>query len=188
MFDPNLQTNEQYIDENLSYFTTTLGVTYQLYFSNSQFLEFDYALANIGNANISNSDGSKFILPLNHRSSIRYYNEEFFRKYYIDIMLYYSYQQPFNEILPLLKIIKPIDKNSSIKSIGGLVGTRINDAIIIGFAIDGYDWQGQISYDINTSSLTVASRGRGGFELSIYKYFNPASIYNNKFKQSCPIF
>ena len=54
MFDPNLQTNEQYIDENLSYFTTTLGVTYQLYFSNSQFLEFDYALANIGNANISN--------------------------------------------------------------------------------------------------------------------------------------
>ena len=103
-------------------------------------------------------------------------------------MLYYSYQQPFNEILPLLKITNPIEKNSSIKSIGGLVGTRINDAIIIGFAIDGYDWQGQISYDINTSSLTVASRGRGGFELSIYKYFNPASIYNNKFKQSCPIF
>lgn len=187
IFDPTLQTNELYLDEKLSYLTMTMGIAYQLYFSNAQFLEFNYAIANIGNADISNSEGGKFILPLNLRTSIRYYSEELLRKYYIDAMLYYAYQKPFWELVPLFKIMKPVENNSSIKSIGGLVGGRINDALILGLAIEGYDWQGQISYDINTSSLAKASRGRGGFELSIYKYFNPVSIYNNKFKQSCPI-
>ncbi|HHW59408.1 MAG: type IX secretion system membrane protein PorP/SprF [Bacteroidales bacterium] len=188
VFDPTLQTNEQYIDEKLSYFTATIGIAYQLYFSNEQFLEINYALANIGNANISNSNGSRFILSLNHRSSIRYYNEKLLKRNYLDAMLYYSYQKPFWELIPILKIMKPIEKNNSIKSIGGFIGDRINDAIIVGFAIDGRDWQGQISYDINTSSLNKASYGRGGFELSIYKYFNPPKIEKNKYKILCPIF
>ena len=90
VFDPTLQTNEQYIDEKLSYFTATIGIAYQLYFSNEQFLEINYALANIGNANISNSNGSRFILSLNHRSSIRYYNEKLLKRNYLDAMLYLS--------------------------------------------------------------------------------------------------
>ena len=65
--------------------------------------------------------------------------------------------------------------------------SRVVDAFIFHAALDYKAWQVGVSYDVNYSTLNVASNGRGGFELAvIYTIRNiaPKRIY---FKQ-CPDF
>ncbi len=49
---------------------------------------------------------------------------------------------------------------------------RSKDAAILEFGAKYGPWTGRISYDINTSSLTNATNGRGGTELSVTYIFN----------------
>jgi len=56
--------------------------------------------------------------------------------------------------------------NEDVKVFGGAYD-RINDAVIVVAGIDYKRFRFGISYDVNTSSLTDASNGKGGFEISL---------------------
>jgi hypothetical protein len=69
-----------------------------------------------------------------------------------------------------------------------LFGTwyRLNDAVISSVAIDFVVWRVGLSYDINVSDFAVATRGRGGFELS--GQYIIAKVKPIEKKMICPIF
>jgi type IX secretion system PorP/SprF family membrane protein len=70
--------------------------------------------------------------------------------------------------------------------LGGWI--RMKDAAIICFAFDYQNFRIGVSYDINISSLTVASSGKGGLELSLrYIFSNPDKMLIPG-KHICPPF
>jgi len=69
-----------------------------------------------------------------------------------------------------------------------LFGTwyRMNDSVISSVALDYGFWRVGLSYDINTSDFAIATRGRGGFELS--GQYIIAKVKPIEKKMICPIF
>lgn len=65
--------------------------------------------------------------------------------------------------------------------------TRANDAAYIVAAMDYNKLNVGVSYDINYSSLNVASRSRGGFEISLIYTFSDPLPTRQKFK-TCPAY
>ena len=100
----------------------------------------------------------------------------------------YMNQGPHNEVLfgSLFKFNR--NKNSfSYVSLNAGVFYRFGDALSV---IAGFDWRRlsvNLSYDVNLSSLTPASKARGGFEISLVYIYDK----NKKRKHReipCPIF
>ncbi len=73
-------------------------------------------------------------------------------------------------------------KQSDLYLIGGLI-YRNADAMVVSLGAKRSNFIARLAYDINTSTLTVASSGRGGFELS-FTYIKPNS--KPKFEKICP--
>lgn len=67
------------------------------------------------------------------------------------------------------------------------IWTRANDAAYIIAAMDYNKLNVGISYDINYSSLNVASRARGGFEISLIYTFSEPLPTRQRFK-TCPAY
>ena len=63
---------------------------------------------------------------------------------------------------------------------------RNGDAVILRFALDYNDIRLGISYDINVSDLSIASRGKGGFEFSLVYLFNFHKMKYSYPPQFCP--
>lgn len=102
--------------------------------------------------------------------------------------LYYAHQGPFNEItlgLRYKNIVHPNKHNYTAINVG--LFARNSDAIIIQLGLDYKKFSIVGSYDINYSSLQVASNYLGGFEISVifsidkHKTKKPSSL-------PCPIF
>ena len=65
---------------------------------------------------------------------------------------------------------------------------RVKDAVIFNAGVEFYDLRIGLSYDVNHSSLTAATKGQGGMEVSavyIFKKEKPRSIQYEKY---CPNF
>jgi len=72
-------------------------------------------------------------------------------------------------------------------SLSGGIMYRWNDAVIPALKLDYYNWSVGISYDANVSKLRSASKGRGGFELTL-SYSNFLNIRNSSLeKVRCPV-
>lgn len=72
-------------------------------------------------------------------------------------------------------------------SLTGGAFLRWNDAIIPVIKLDYYNWGFGISYDANISKLRTASKGRGGFELTL-SYSNFLNIRNSSLESvRCPV-
>ena len=63
---------------------------------------------------------------------------------------------------------------------------RINDAAIVGFGMGKDNIQANISYDINTSDLTQASKYRSGFEFSVIYVWKKKDKKIEIIEQKCP--
>ena len=68
---------------------------------------------------------------------------------------------------------------------GGGLYYRWNDALIVCGTLEWENVRLGLSYDLNFSSLTVASHGRGGFEVSLYYIFKKAKI-RGAGREPCP--
>lgn len=64
---------------------------------------------------------------------------------------------------------------------------RTKDAVIIRLGFDYKRFNTGISYDINISNLSEASRGRGAIELSMRYIFNRIELIKPPYK-TCPVF
>jgi type IX secretion system PorP/SprF family membrane protein len=100
--------------------------------------------------------------------------------------VYYFHQGKYNELFIGSMFEKKLnDLELSILRFG--ITSRIKDAIIYRIGIRYQDFDIEFSYDMNYSSLTVASRSIGAFEISIiYQLFNN-SYFPSK-KTTCPVF
>ncbi|OFX57402.1 MAG: hypothetical protein A2046_06415 [Bacteroidetes bacterium GWA2_30_7] len=167
-----------------------------------------------GDINLGTSLKKKFNDSLMIQGGFAYYHLNKPRQsYYLDnltkldalLMIYVSAEIGLNKTIGILPsiytmgqgkyreynfggLVKFTTKSINVKSIyfGGFY--RLKDAGIFKFAFDYQNIRFGISYDINTSSLKVASGGRGGLELSlIYNFCKPRPI---KFPDSkiCPVY
>lgn len=72
-------------------------------------------------------------------------------------------------------------------SLSGGVMYRWNDAVIPVLKLDYYNWAVGVTYDANVSKLRSASKGRGGFELTL-SYSDFLNIRNSSLeKVRCPV-
>lgn len=91
----------------------------------------------------------------------------------------YQRQNEFNE-LTVATDIGIFLKKSELYLIGGLI-YRANDAAIASIGLKKENYIARVSYDVNLSTLTAASTGRGGFEVS-FTY-----MHQNKDKKTVKI-
>lgn len=64
---------------------------------------------------------------------------------------------------------------------------RVNDAVVPVVKLDYYNWAFGLTYDMNISKLSAASKARGGFELTL-SYSNFLNIRNSSAaKVRCPV-
>jgi type IX secretion system PorP/SprF family membrane protein len=81
--------------------------------------------------------------------------------------------------------LKPIDGVPTAFSLGAKY--RVKDAFVLVAGLDYRNFNVGLSYDINTSSLTAATGGRGGFEISVIYIFRKIVPFVAK-KRVCPIY
>lgn len=91
----------------------------------------------------------------------------------------YQRQKEFNE-LTVASDIGVFLKKNELYLIGGLI-YRANDAGIASIGLKKENYIARVSYDVNLSTLTAASTGRGGFEVS-FTY-----MHQNKDKKTVKI-
>ena len=185
-FIPNSSTNETPVNANISYFDFSAGIN--LYHKINNKIFFNYGIAynhlnkpkqsfnNVANVNLDSKINvyvNSFIFlnkNFNALPSIAYFNQGKYKEFDIGGLLQY----------------KTHNINISSVYFGGQL--RIKDAIIINMLLDYKDFSFGLSYDINVSTLKIASNGYGGLELSvIYTFGNTNNIKIPNVKQ-CPVF
>lgn len=93
--------------------------------------------------------------------------------------LYYSQQGSINEVMFGSDVLYKLKEGKKLvdekgMAIGGGAYYRWNDAVIMSLLFQYSNYTLGFTYDINTSSLSNATGGNGGFELSLrYVYPNP---------------
>lgn len=105
----------------------------------------------------------------------------------LEPMLYTSFQRKFSEYLFGSNIEYYQKKNSytTLFSLGGGLFYRWNDALIMDFFFDWQNLRLGLSYDINTSKFIIATRARGGLEVSLSYIFRRKTI-TRLGKEPCP--
>jgi type IX secretion system PorP/SprF family membrane protein len=180
-FDPALPDGETFATPGYNYWDGSVGVTYNSNIGesddNNYFL--GAALHHFNNPRVGFYEASKQPLLKKFVASagVRYHFGEYS---FITIQGDYSTQGPSTEViggaLVSLRMVDGVDQAKYTLHGGAFI--RWKDAIIPVVKIDYNPFSVSFSYDINTSQLKPASRGRGGFEVSI-SYIGFADRYNS---------
>lgn len=186
-YDSNLGNGEVFSNNGYSYFDLGAGINW-LYQPKQ---EVNYA-AGFGMFHINRPRQSffdNFEVRL-HTKYIGYFNAEFNLRPNIEAQpsILYMNQGPHNEILfgSLFKFNRNKNTYSYVSMNAGLF-YRFKDALIV---VAGFDWKRfsvNLSYDVNLSSLTPASKARGGFEISIVYIYDKSKQRKHR-EIPCPIF
>jgi type IX secretion system PorP/SprF family membrane protein len=137
------------------------------------------------NQSFLNSESVKLpVLTQLHAGTAYQLNDQLTLMPAINIMLQQKYKElNFGMEARLLLNDEPVKKYA----IGFGLFTRLNDAIIPVISLYWNKFRFGFSYDINYSSLTKASNGRGGPEISII-YLTKKIRTNNYHRSICPIY
>jgi type IX secretion system PorP/SprF family membrane protein len=180
-FDPSLPDGERFANPGYGYWDGSVGVTYNSNIGesddNNYFL--GAALHHFNNPRVGFYEASKQPLMRKFVASagVRYHFGEYS---FITVQGDYSQQGPNTEIIGgALLSQRFVDGTDVAKYVlHGGVFMRWKDAIIPVVKLDFSSYSIGFSYDINTSQLKPASRGRGGFEVSL-NYVGFADRYNS---------
>lgn len=165
-YDPGMPANELYMNDRKTNFSTGVGVTYRYLIGKRKSLEAGAALFNINRPNQGFFDE---IVSRDMRMNV------FARMYYPlgfdwDIIpsVQLSFQGVYREII-LGSSVKYtlIDRLAQYRALYAGIWYRTTDAAYISVGMDYQQWFVGLSYDINLSTLTRASRARGGFEIAV---------------------
>ncbi len=177
-FNPNLSTNESIQTQRRTNFTWGTGITYQFLQSDRKNVTAGIALFNINRPNQGfHGDEVKRDLRTTLFARAIYdigFDWDVLPSFQLNI------QGKYRElILGAQARYILIDRLGEYRSImfGGFLRSR--DAGYIMAGMEYQNWWAGISYDINFSSLYLASKARGGFEISIryiLKTFKPNNI------------
>jgi len=177
IYNPNLPTNEQFINQKKTNFTFGIGATFLKEFEQFK-IELSSGIFNLNRPNqgfynekikrdLRNSTALQIIFP-------------FREKFELQPNIHYQIQGKYHSLL-IGTNFKYQFKKTSLKYIalysGGWI--RNNDALIFSLGADYQNWFFGLSYDINTSTLIQASNYRGGTEFAIryiLKRYKPKQI------------
>lgn len=179
-FDPSLPDGETFATPGYHYFDGSVGVTYNSDIGgsddNNYFAGFAYHHFNKPKVGFYEASKQELAAKWVASAGVRYHFGEYS---YITIQADHSSQGPYSETIGgALYSIKLVDGIDQAKyTIHGGAFMRWKDAIIPVVKIDYAPFSVGFSYDINTSQLKPASRGRGGFEVSV-AYIGFADRYN----------
>ncbi|PKR80390.1 hypothetical protein CW751_09970 [Brumimicrobium salinarum] len=177
-FDPTLPTNESFQTQKKTNFTWGVGAAYEY-----QRGKRERFIAGIGLFNIN-------------RPNQGFFGDKVRRDMRFNLFAQAEYKIGFDwDILPSIQLNLQgkyrefimgsqvryilIDRMGEYRAILGGLYMRSSDAFYLTAGMEYQNWWAGLSYDINFSKLTPASRARGGLELSIryiFTRFNPKNI------------
>jgi type IX secretion system PorP/SprF family membrane protein len=185
-FDQNLPTNEAFQTERKGNATIGIGAVYQYNVDPRNQLT-----AGIGWFNIN-------------RPNQGFFGEEILRDQRLNLFARWQREIGFDwDIIPSMQLnvqgtyreiilgaqakYTLVDRMGEYRAVyaGGFL--RSGDAGILMVGMDVQNWRGGISYDLNFSKLYVASRGRGGLELSV-RYILKRIRKRDIYYRVCPDF
>jgi len=185
-FNSQLSNGENFSNNTLTNFALNAGLSVEYLMDTRREFEMGISFFNLNQADQSFEGDAE---PLDLRSTLFIESEQYLTEK-LDILpaLLYSSQGEFNELV-LGTNFRYYMSNSSYYKRNLYLGLwwRTDDAIIPSAGMDYNQWHFGLSYDINISSLDVASNQRGGLEIAvtyIFQQFKP-SVRNYK---KCPKF
>ena len=99
---------------------------------------------------------------------------------------HHYWQGPYRELLLAGGAQIHLPFKDEIFTLGGTVGYRFGDAMIVGLQGEFREWKWGLSYDINTSAFQAATLNRGGIEIAVH--YNILQVKPPDEFKSCPIF
>ena len=182
-YDPNLLSGEIFPSDKILYFDGSVGASVNYKINKIPF-EFGIAYHHLNKP--EQSFFSETLVELDRKFD-SHFSARFDVTNKVSLLptIFWFRQGKFNELN--LGGLAQIKLNSvAFRSVylGGWL--RMKDAAIICFAFDYQNFRFGVSYDINISSLTVASAGKGGLELSLRYIFSKADKMLIPGKHICP--
>ncbi len=186
VYNPNIGSGEQF-GTGYGFLALNAGVVYQARWNRRQTLQVGVAMHNLTKPD--NSYYDNFSEPLSRRLTVHAsYDFRIAKKWNLIPGVLYRQQLDFFEVLPGLNARYYLnDSPARYRALYVGAWTRARDAVYLFAGLDIDTWQFGMSYDINYSSLQVASNNRGGFEFSII-YIFPVRLPKRKFFKTCPDF
>lgn len=165
-YDGGLPTNELYQNDRKTNISFGVGATYRYQIAKRKTIEAGAALFNINRPNQGFFDE---VVQRDMRTNV------FARLYYPlgfdwDIIPSFqlSFQGVYREMIFGTSVkYTLIDRLSKYRAVYAGVWYRTRDAAYISVGMDYQQWFVGLSYDMNFSTLTKASRVRGGFEIAV---------------------
>ncbi len=170
---------------NSSYMNASAGLAWQTKFASRKNLEVGIAFHNLTQPDINFYDNEEYRLDMRISFHAKYQFKVAEKVDLIPSVLYMN-QGPHQQLTPGISGKYILDNRShNYRAVYLGLWTRAGDA---GFVSMGMDWNTLnvgLSYDFTYSDFTVASRYRGGFELS-FIYIFKESLPERKFFKTCP--
>lgn len=166
MYDAGISNNENYWNDKKTNLSTGVGITYSYLIDKRKTFEAGAALFNI---NRPNQGFYGEVIPRDMRTNI-------FAKLYYPIdydwdvipSLQLSFQGVYREVIVGSSVrYTLINRMDKYRAFYAGAWYRTKDAAYITVGMDYQQWFVGLSYDMNFSTLTKASRVRGGFEVAV---------------------
>ena len=183
-FDPNNGTQAGIASESFGFANLNLGVRLQKKWNVSHQTVFGVTTANLSKPDIRWTD---FNVELNRRlSTFATHSYRIDQEWSLEPAMLFQLQGNQTEYSLGLNAVYLIQGSVyGDQSIDFGLWRRSSDAWVAYMGFKYYDWQVGVSYDINNSSLTQSSAGRGGLEFSII-YIRQAKPAQRKRFLTCP--
>lgn len=186
-YDPSRSTGENFARRKRAYFDTDLGVRYRYKISPEKELRAGAALYNLFNPRQSFFDNSsirrdrRVTLFANGRYPIS-------KEVKLHPSAFLGLQGTYHELIFGSEGEYILKENMfSYRSVFAGLWYRTRDAGYVTAGMNYDQWRVGLSYDINVSQLQPASKGRGGFEVSV-RYIMRELDRPNEPHKNCPTF
>lgn len=168
-----------------SYINVNAGILWETRFAARKKLQLGVALHNITQPKSNFFDNGTNKLEM--RTSV-HANYQFPISDKVDLIpgVLAMFQGPHQQITPGINVKYILDpRTNNYRAVYVGAWTRANDAAFVNVGMDWNSLNVGVSYDFNYSSLTTASRYRGGFEISFIYIFS-APLPDRKKYKTCP--
>lgn len=186
-YDPSLPNLENFDRNSLGFTNLNLGIDFDhVYYSRHRF-SVGVATFNLLSPKFNFFDDSPSQLE-ERLNLLGYYQREFHDDWDVILSSQVMWQGAYKEQLVGVQF-KRIWHDTKVLKRAGYIGgyMRAKDSAHLLLGLDYDDWRFGVTYDFNYSSLTNASRSRGGLELSVI-YLMDVFKQNLKAHRACPDF
>lgn len=185
-FDPSLPSGENFSSDHTSYPDFAAGAVFDHRFSNSVDVYVGGAAFHLTQPTESfyaNPDNHLGIRPAINAGANLQINSQFA----VFPSVFYMTEKGAEERMGGVMLGYALNDYSSTTTLYGGVFMRMQDAISPVFGLEFAHWRATVSYDVNISTLSAFSGGRGGMEVSIM-YLGSYSKGKSKTAIPCPRF